>query len=418
MVSGRRPPARVSSAALLDIGTHKVACLVLEVAGPPGAQQIRYLGSGLYRSQGLKAGVVVDLDQAEAAVRAAVHQAERMAGVELTEIFLSVGCGRLTSLTFTANAETENGIVTNEDVARLTTAARSYAERDGRMLLHMNRIELRLDGAPGMREPRGMAGHRLACDWHAVIADDTPVRNLMHVVERCDLRVAGLLPAPVASGYASTTADERRLGVVTIDIGAGTTTMAAWFDGHLVGVQALPVGGGHVTYDIARTLNAPVVEAERIKTLYASLQTAHSDQNEILSYRLAGDTDVDHHHATRALIHDITMPRIDGLLGLIGERLGLMALPRAASARIVLTGGTSLLAGLAEYAGRRLGAAVRIGRPFPVGGFPESVLSPVYSTCVGLTAAALDAELGVRALPVHDAGGYLGRVGQWIRESF
>lgn len=419
MLQPRRPPARGTTVALLDIGTSKVACIILGVSGSSqSGPLLTHLGVGLHRSQGLKAGVVVDLDLAEQSVRGAVHQAERAAGTELSQVYLTVGCGRLQSLLFTANAVTDDGVVRDADMARLLSAARSYAERDGRMLLHMNRIELRLDRSAGIHDPRGMAGRRIACDFHAVVADDTPVRNLMHVVERCHLSVAGLLPGPAASAYAVTTSDERRLGVVSIDVGAGTTGLAVFCDGHLAAVQAIPVGGNHLTFDIARALHAPVVEAERIKTLYASVSQAHSDQSDTFSYRLAGEVDVEHHHATRAHIHDIAVPRIDGLLGLVSERIDALPLPRQALSRIVLTGGASQLPGFADHASRRLGRPVRIGRPFPVAGFPDSVLSPVFSSCIGLAAAALNPELGMRAAPGHAAGGYFGRVGQWIRESF
>ena len=146
----------------------------------------------------------------------------------MEEVFLSVACGRLKSSTFTANTEIEGRVVGSADIERLMAAARTHVERDGRTLLHMNCISYRLDGAAGIGEPLGLAGRTLGADLHAVTADEAPLRNLLQVVERAYLSAAGLVPAPYASGLAATTEEERQLGVVAIDIGAGTTTLAAF----------------------------------------------------------------------------------------------------------------------------------------------------------------------------------------------
>lgn len=170
---------------LLDIGTTKVACLIvaLDRRGPsilPGMQvPFRVLGIGHQRARGLKAGVITDLDQAEVAVRSAVDQAEQMAGLTLETVYVSLACGRLKSETFAANADVDGGIVADRHIARVLEGARAYAERDGRMLVHMNEVGCRLDGAAGGRDPRGLAAGRLTLDLHTVTADDAPVRNLM-----------------------------------------------------------------------------------------------------------------------------------------------------------------------------------------------------------------------------------------------
>jgi cell division protein FtsA len=288
------------------------------------------------------------------------------------------------------------------------------------MLLHLNRIAARIDGAGGVSDPRGMSGSRLTVDLHAVTADDMPVRNLMHAVECGHLAVTGLAPAPLAAALAVTTADERRLGVVAVDLGAGTSSFAAFAEGHLVAVGCLPVGGNHVTFDVASALQAPLKEAERIKTLYGTLLSAHSDEHDQLSYQLAGTSDAEQQQATRAQIRDIIAPRMDAILGLLADRIEAVAVPQALLGRIVLTGGASQLPGLAERAATRLGRPVRLGRPLPHAGLPQSICGPAFAAVVGLAAAALDRETGVRAEAGRDgqAGGYFGRVGQWIRESF
>ena len=275
---------------LLDIGNSKTVCLIAAVPrSGRRPDRARVLGIGVQPTRGLKAGVVVALDEAEQAVRAAVAQAERAAGVRVEEVFLSVACGRLKSSTFTANTEIEGRVVGSADIERLMAAARTHVERDGRTLLHMNCISYRLDSAAGIGEPLGLAGRTLGADLHAVTADEAPLHNLLQVIERAYLSAAGLVPAPYASGLAATTEEERQLGVVAIDIGAGTTTLAAFARGHLLATDVVPVGGNHATLDLAQTLSAPAYEAERIKKEYGTLARVVSDDRELVSYVLAGE---------------------------------------------------------------------------------------------------------------------------------
>ena len=261
---------------LLDIGTFKVACLIVAAgerapsnghAGVPG----RVIGVGHQRSRGVKAGVITNLDEAEAAVRATIAQAERMAGVTLEEVLVSVSCGRLSSQNFAASAAVESGTVSDDDVERVLAGGRSYAEREGRTLVHLNRIGFRLDGVSGIPDPRGMAARRLAADLHAVTGDEAPIRNLLLVIERCYLNASGLIPSALASAIAATSEEERRLGVTCIDIGGGATTLAVFAEGRFLFTDTVTVGGSHITFDIARTLQTPLAEAERIKALYGTL---------------------------------------------------------------------------------------------------------------------------------------------------
>ena len=280
MLSRERPEGRNAAiVGLLDIGTSKIACLIaaLEPAeGQRSGPRAKVLGVGHMRSKGLKGGVITDLAESEAAIRATIAQTERMAHVTLEEVFVSVSCGRLQSSNFTATADIEGGVVRAEDIDRLMAAARSYAERDGRTLVHLNRIGFRLDGVSGSNDPRGMAAERLAADLHTVAADEGPVRNLLLVVDRCYLSVRALVAAPYASAIAATSEEERRLGVTCIDIGGGTAGVAAFAEGHFIHAATVPMGGHHITHDIAHALQTPLAEAERIKTLYGTMTVSYT----------------------------------------------------------------------------------------------------------------------------------------------
>jgi cell division protein FtsA len=408
---------------LLDIGTSKVACIIAALDPPerPGeSRRVRVLGVGHLRSRGIKAGVIIDLAEAEATVRAAIAQAERAARLTLEEVFVSVSCGRLQSSNFSASVDISGGVVRSDDIDRLMAGGHAFAEREGRTLIHLNRIGFRVDGAAGSHDPRGMAASRLSADLHTVAADEAPVRNLMLVVERCYLNVRALIATPYASALAATSEEERRLGVTCIDIGGGTATVAAFADGHFIHAATIPVGGHHITLDIAQSLQTPLAEAERIKTLYGTMVVAQSDEFETFSYALAGEEDGARGQATKAQLAGIIRPRVAGILGMVRERLDKAGVSSFAGERVVLTGGASALVGLGEFAANTLGRPARVASPGPSAGLPSSVGSPAFSTVAGLLAVAASASGEVSGLRDREAlgGGYFERVGEWLKTGF
>ena len=192
------------------------------------------------------------------------------------------------SRTFAADTRIEGKTIGSAHVERLMAAGRKYAERDGGTLLHINHVGYRLDGAATIANPLGMTGTTLAADLHAITVDDAPLRSLVNVIERAGFIPAGVAPAPYASGLASTTEEERRLGVVCIDMGAGATTLSVFAAGRLRLVDTVAVGGQHVTFDIARALSTPFDQAEQIKTLYGTLENAASEDEGMVAYTLPG----------------------------------------------------------------------------------------------------------------------------------
>lgn len=403
----------------LDIGTSKICCVI---AAMDHGHRI-LLGLGHQRSRGLKSGMIVDAEDAERAVRAAVGQAERMAGVSLDSIVVSVSCGRMKSASFVARATLEGPVVRDQDINRILSGGEAYLDRSGRTVIQLMRSDWRLDSATGIADPRGLAGRDLAIELTAVTADDGPVRNLLGIVERSHMVVERLVAAPYASALAVTTEDERRLGTLVVEMGAGLTSLAAFVDGRLVAIDSVPVGGNHVTYDIARELVTTVPEAERLKTLYGTLVKAASNENDVFAYPIAGGDDGDDatHQASKAFVREAIKPRIDGLIDLIRERLAASGLADQVGRRVVLTGGASQLLGLDQVWSERFGSMTRIGRPQPMGRMPASMCSPAFATVIGLVAMA-DAEQAWRTdiagAGVLPARGYIDRMHRWIRESF
>lgn len=397
----------------LDVGTSKIACMIFETAPPKRGvvQPTRVLGLGHQRSRGLKAGVITDTKDAEAAMRAAIAQAERCAGVTLDEVFVAITCGRIASLSFAAHAEPDGGVVGGSDITRLYQGARAYAERDGRVLIHMNRKQFRLDGVPGGDDPRGLATARLSADMHAVTADGAAISNLLHVVERCHLSVAGLVAAPFASALATTSEDERQLGVTVIDLGSGTTSWAAFDQGQFVNCEVLATGGHHLTFDIAQNLRCSLAEAERIKALYASMVNAASDVGDRFCYTPLESCEGGQQQMSRAELCEVVRPRMETLLPAVAGRLRAAGL---ANGQVVLTGGASQLVGLVGFAQACFGVPVRLGRPPSLTGLATGADSPAFAAAVGLGLIAPSAVTDALDEDRRPGVGYLSRVGRWI----
>jgi cell division protein FtsA len=333
---------------------------------------------------------------------------------------LSVSAGRIASVHCTARTEVESGSVTPDDLARLMSAGESYAERNGRTLIHLNHLGYEVDGAQGVRDPLGLSARRLSAGLHAVTADEAPLRNLLVLIDRCYASCDGLVATPYASALAATTPEERQFGVTCIDFGAGTTSIALFADGRFTGTDVIPVGSQHITYDIAKALQTPLAEAERIKTLYGTLFNAQSDEHESFSYPITGEDDDDSYETSRARLTDIIRPRVQQIMGLVRERLSLNAASRYVGDKIVLTGGASQLIGLPEFFANEFGRSVRVGRPSDLPGLNASLSGPQLATLSGLAivAARGDGELSMAHGRKAVTQGYFGRVGTWLKRGF
>lgn len=402
----------------LDVGSSKNACLIVAPDKPSRRSPLgaSIAGAACMRSRGIKAGVVTDFDEAEQAIRACVGEAERMAGETLQSVNIAFSCGRLRSEIFAASAEITSGVVTEPDIARCLRGGRSYALREERRLVHMNELSYRLDGQPGARDPRGMAARRLTADLHAVTADEGPLRNLELLLARCFLRVGGLFVAPYASAIAATGLEERQLGITVIDIGGGTIKIAMFADGRFAHADVISAGADHITYDIARTLQTPFAQAERIKALYGTLVVAQSDSHETFSYPLAGSDEGGLHQSNKASLAEIISHRSEMIAGLVAERLDRSGVTDFVGDRIALTGGGSELVGMAEFMANRLGRPVRVAKPAPQYALPENLSGPGFATVIGMVAAGFSTAGATMQIENGEdpSLSYLGRVGQWL----
>ncbi len=390
---------------LLDIGTAKVVCVLL-LREPSGA--VRVIGLGHQRSRGLKASVIIDADAAEDSVRATVAQAEQMAGVRVDDVVMAAACGRLASNHLATGLDLHGRAVVAADFEKLRDAGRAHADQEDRAPLHLEVMGARLDGHPVAGAVIGRQGQRLTLDIHLVSADRAPLRHLIHIAERCNLRVLAMAPAPLASAIAVTTPLERTQGVIVLDCGAGTTGLSLFSGGACVGVHVLQVGGNHLTYDVTRAFGLPLNEAERIKKNYAINELAHAvpEQRSALKHadaaRPAGDVHASSKQVTRAAMITMFTTRVDALLQQIVQRIQRSGIPAERLGHVVLTGGGALLPLLAERATLALGRPVRLGAPFALSGWPQALLQPAFATVAGLQQVALYPALGLRLAVVSN----------------
>ena len=424
--------------AVLDLGSSKVCCMIAErLAGRRGTvrgqqdedgragDDFRLLGFGHFRSRGVKSGVIVDLDAAEQAAKAAMAEAEGEAGLQVSQVYVTVACGRPKSLNFRAEVGLPRGVVSVDDLEKLWAGAREYVEHSGRALVALNAVDYCLDGCDGVRDPRGLLGQTISADMHAVTADVLALGNIGALVSRCFLDVAGFVPSGLASGLAATTAEEREAGVTCIDIGGGVTTLAAFAGGRLLHTDLIPFGSHHISLDIARDLAISLEEADRLKSLHGSVLHASLDDMELVGYEGMMEGEVVRKQVVRSRIREIVEHRVRMLLDMTGEQLAQAEICGVRGGqRLVLTGGGSLLLGLAEYSANMFGRPVRVGGPAVGWGEPKALNSPVFSSIIGVLEASsaanhlLSYRFGGEDRFGGSLEGSLSRVGRWIRDSF
>ncbi len=409
---------RTGLIAALDVGSSKVSCFIGQ-AGPEGG--VRIVGVGHHASSGLRNGAIVDMDAAEASILTAVGAAEQMCGERLRGVAINLSAGTPTSRTFGVEVAIAGHEVSEGDIRRIHGHTLSRDQESDREMIHCIPVGYTIDGNRGIRDPLGMFGNMLGVDMHMVTAGSGAYRNLATCVARCHLDIDDVVVSPYASGLACLVEDEMDLGVTLIDMGGGTTTMAVFYDGNIVHADVVPIGGAHVTNDIARGLSTPLHHAERMKTLYGSAIPSPADEREVIDVPLVGeDVHSQPNHVPRSMLVGIIRPRLEETFELVRNRLEANGLQRIAGRRLVLTGGASQLQGARELAAQILEKQVRIGRPLRISGLAEATSGPAFATCAGLIRFAVEnrGELNETPRIAPEAHGMsFGRLGQWLREN-
>ena len=411
----RRQAVRAGPFGVLDIGSTKIACLIgrAETDG-----RLRALGFGWQKGRGVKSGGIVDLDEAERAIRAAVGAAEDMADMRLKSVYVNLSCGQPESRLFNVQWPVDGRAVTVEDVKRVVREARMRAATGGRETIHVLPLSFAADETPGVTDPRGLFCETLTAQLHVVDAGNTALRSLSACIDRCELSIEALISAPLASGLATLVGDERELGATVVDMGGGTTTLAVFAEGQVLHTAQIPIGGMHVTNDIARMLSTSVAHAERLKALYGNCQGSPDDEGELLPVPQVGEAEHQIAKIPRSLLISVIRPRLEEIFEMVRDRLETAGLGQAAGSRIVLTGGASQLGGVRELAAQMLERNVRLGKPNAMIGLPDAATAPNFATLAGLLAYATGEGQTMHDIDFESerSAGWFGRFVNFLKE--
>lgn len=381
---GEVPAYRPGLVTALDIGSSKIACLI----GRAEHGSLKVLGAALRESQGVRAGTVTSLDLVEESIRDCVAAAENHADARIQNVLISVSCGQPVNVTARTAMSLDGALVTDAHLRALLSDGRAKCGVEGHEVIQSAPTAYVVDEARGVRDPSGMFCQRIGVAMHAVAVKPSPLQNLKLAVERCHLNVVASLFAPYASGLSTLTEDEKQLGAILIDMGAGVTSIAVFLEGHLVHADVVPMGGLQVTTDLARMLSAPLSAAERTKTLFgAALGDMEASADVIAISQMGEDGEEAAMRVPRSMLTRIIQARLEEILGEVQTRLRASGYDVAVGRRAVLTGGASQLAGVRELTSRVLNKQVRIGRPQNLAGLPAASGGPDYATAVGLLVA-------------------------------
>ncbi len=397
--------------AVLDVGTSKVAGLIALVGGD-GAPRV--IGVGQRFCQGIRRGLVSDMEKVEAAIRAAMDQAERNAGVQVDEVYVNLSAGGLDSHVIPVEIDIGGHQITKDDMTRLMAEGRTRIEPGARSVLHASPALFAIDGT-GVEAPLGFHADRLGMDIHVVTADTPPIRNLDLAVRSAHLGVRTMVASPVAASYACLVKEERDLGVALVEIGAGVTNIAVHVMGQLIGVATVPMGAGDITNDIAAAFATKRVHAERLKVLYGAAITSPKDNHEAIEILpISDDDNAEPRRLPTAQMIGVIRHRLDALFGEVAKALVELGYVGPQARQVVLTGGGAELKAITDFAAGVLGRSVRLGRPRGLTGLPDAQSGSAFSTLAGLALfAAADVQDLYHARSGKPVAAQVAYAGKW-----
>jgi len=383
----------------LDIGTTKICALIAEIGGE---NNIEIIGIGLAPSNGLRKGIVVDIDKTSHAIKSAIQKAERMAGQKVDSAYVGIAGSHIESINShgVVAVTGDEKEIKESDIKRVIDAARIIPVSAEEDILHVLPREFIVDGSPGIQDPLGMSGVRLEVETHIIKGASTSIQNLVKSVLRAGLSVDEVVLEPLASSQAVLSEDEKELGAVLVDIGGGTTDVIVFHEGSIAHTSVLPVGGNHVSNDIAVGLRTPVSEAEKIKIMHGSVLPGEIDDAEKIEVLAASGKE--RKKLSRKMLCQVIEPRMSEMFNLVKKELDSAGSTDLTPAGLILTGGASLLEGSERLASDITELPVRIGEPDYVSGLSNVIDNPVYikkgdtipraifSTAVGLIEFALE----------------------------
>ncbi len=399
----------------LDVGTTKVVALVGNVIDGT----IEIIGLGKAESHGLEKGVVVDIGRTISSIRKAVEEAENMADVKINSVYVGIAGKHITSInnSGTVPINRPDRIITQDDVRRVVETAQAIQLPPESEMIHVIPRQYIVDGQDGITDAVGMTGTRLEVDVHIVTGAITAVHNLVRCVESLDIGIEQIVLEPLASSMAVLSSAEKELGVVLMDVGGGTTDISVFRGGDIWFSKVIPIAGEHITNDITVGLQTPIEEAELIKKQAGTaLVEGVAEDEKIEVATIGGD---EKKTVSRKKLAKIIEPRVEELLDLGMQEVEDAGYRDLVPAGLVLTGGTSLLQGIAEFANQRYDVPVRRGRiPQGIHGLRDIVESPIYATSIGLLRYAVETKDFKRPEYARKRSSLISKLFTWLNRFF
>ncbi len=398
----------------LDIGTTKVCTIIGELTG----NGIEIIGIGSQTSEGLRKGVVVNIDSTIESIRKAIEEAEIMSGCRIKSVCAGIAGGHIKSFNSYGIVAVKGSEVEETDVKRAIEAAKAIAMPLDREILHIIPQYYIVDDQDGVKDPIGMSGVRLEVKVHIITGAVTSIQNIVKSVNGVGLEVDDIVLEPLAASEAVLGTDEKELGVALVDIGGGTTDIAVYSEGSIKHTAVLPLGGSYLTNDIAVGLRTPVTEAEKVKIKYGCAFTSLIPQDEMIEVPSVGGREP--RRVSRQVLGGIIEPRMDEILNLVCREIVKSGYEERLAAGVVLTGGTALLQGVTQLSEQIFNMPVRVGTPLGVGGVSDIINSPMYATGVGLILHASQGQVR-NSYQKNDGAAIKGlnkKIKKWFSEFF
>ena len=401
----------------IDIGTSKTNTLIAEVGEN---EHVEIVGVGSVPSQGIKRGVIIDLEQAAQVVRESVSNAERMAGVKMDSAVVAVNGSHLSSFNSQGviAVPKDSKEIGEEEIEKVIEAAKAGVISPERELIHILPREFILDGQKGISDPLGMTGSRLEGKVHIVTGSVTAVQNLLKCMELVELEVDELIFGNLASGNAILSKTEKELGVLLIDMGAGSSDISVFINDNIAYSSILPLGGIQITNDLAIGLKTSIEESEKLKLKYGNVMGNYISPEDVIE--IARVNGQEKEQISKKYLVDIMEPRVQEIFSLIKEELERSNYFNVITQGVVLTGGCALLPGITNLAGKLFNTNVRVGKPDYQGELGDLINEPRFSTTMGLLDFAIEQEkmVGPNRSGRKKSTAFLAKFMNWLRDFF
>ena len=371
----------------IELGSSKIATLVSQVAVDPATYEtsISVVGVSSVPSRGIRKGQIVDIEETVEAIVASVEGAERMAGYNLDRAFVAIGGAHVHSQNShgVVAVSDPDGEISVDDAERVIEAASAVSLPQSREVVHVIPREFVVDGEAGVKDPIGMSGVRLEVETHIITAAAAAIKNLTKALNEVGVNIEDLVFSGLASANAVLSSTEKELGCAVIDIGGGTTSVAAFIEGGLAYSGVIPIGARNVTNDLAIGLRVSLESAEQIKMALSETKKKEGEASDMLDVTDVGATEAKK-VSKKTLTEGIIRPRLNEIFTMVRIELEKAGIANRIPSGVIITGGGAETVGVADAAKRMLSLPVRIGKPRGVGGLIDDIMVPAFATPVGL----------------------------------